>query len=88
LNYSDNPAHCRVEIFKPKGKWYTTIQVEFKDYTCPNIFRAFKDAIVGSEEGKRYWDDEMDWIFVCFDPYHEHAYPLMLQCSNYQVYGW
>ena len=28
-NYSSSPANCRVDFFKPSGKWYTTEPIFF-----------------------------------------------------------
>ena len=76
MGYSEKENEVRVDIFKPSGKWYTTISVEMADdnWSGDNcIFESFKEAlstrIKGSFKG---------FTAVCLKPYHEYEHPIMI----------
>lgn len=66
----------RVEVFKPSGKWYTTLALK---WTAPDsdilIHDAFRQCLAEDKTVKRGSLSGM--IAVCFDPYHEHSHPIM-----------
>ena len=74
-NYSEDKNTCRVDFFKPSGKWYTTLAIKFrgKDWKgeggiTPHeaLKNALSDANVGLEE----------MTAICLEPYHEYSHPL------------
>jgi len=75
MGYSIDESVCRVDFFKPSGKWYTTEAVKFTSYKgqSQDIFREslrnhFKNT-PGRLEGM---------VAVCLEPYVEHSFPLMI----------
>lgn len=78
-NYSEDSACCRVDFFKPSGKWYTTDVVKF-DYTEPCIHQAFKDALQ-AELG----NSMLGMQVVCLEPYHKNSHPLSLIWQGLQT---
>ena len=71
-HYSNNAASVRVDVFQPSGKWYETLEVIWPHYYGKDmgIKEAFKLALEGRiHHGMTY---------VCLEPYHEHAHPLMV----------
>jgi hypothetical protein len=75
-HYSDRPGHCRVDFFKPSGKWYTTEAVDFDDfYHEPLIHDAFHKALKKHFNGMSRL---AGMTAVCLEPYHEHEHPLMV----------
>ena len=84
-NYSNDPRQCRVDIFKPSGKWYETITVCFNHYAFQNedgspnlIEEAFKKALKESDSRDFESENYDGWKFVCLEPYHEYSHPQML----------
>jgi hypothetical protein len=73
-NYVDDPYSCRIDIFKPSGRWYSTESIRFRedDYFNKDIFKAFKNAL-DDYNIKDYGDG---YFVVCLDPYHENSHPL------------
>ena len=75
MNYSDKPNHCLVTRFRASGKWYDEFQIDMSDYYYAlNIYDAVAKAI--EDTGHYKMGDE--WIYVCLDPYHHSAYPVMI----------
>jgi hypothetical protein len=75
MNYSDEEAMVRVDIFKPSGKWYETFAMKRCDYNGgPTIMDVVEGSLLNAGMGNSY----KGWTFVCLEPYHKHAYPLML----------
>ena len=80
-NFIDNEKSCRVDIFKESGKWYTTIAIEFKNWSHQNkdgsynlIHEEFKNALY------KIIDNSYNGMFaVCLEPYHELSHPLMMR---------
>lgn len=79
-NYSDSPNNCRVDFFKPSGKWYCTETVVFFDNNYKDHpISAFKAAL------KHHFKDQTrlsDMTAVCLEPYSENAFPLMVKVSD------
>ncbi len=72
MNYSSDVDDCRVDIFKPSGKWYTTIKVSFTGvYDVPLIHDAFKKAL---RHGHFKFDEGFQAI--CLEPYHVNEHPV------------
>ena len=75
MNYSDNPAHCLVTRFKRSGKYYDQFQIDMSDYWDElNIYDAIKKAITDTN----HYKIREEWIYVCLEPYHRNAYPVMI----------
>lgn len=72
-NYSNKPNMCRVDFFKPSGKWYTTEEFEFLWYTDKFITDAFRESLL-----KAFPNRYTGMTAVCLHPHHEHEHPLML----------
>jgi len=75
MNYSDKNNSVRVDFFRPSGKWYTTEAVlwdePFKGGLIHNVFHSVL---------KRHLKGRMSGMWaLCLEPYHEHAFPLMLK---------
>jgi hypothetical protein len=74
MNYTNDTHMCRVEVFKPSGKWYMTEAVSFEglyhdvDGYRKGIDRHFRGRANGM------------WA-VCFDFYSENEFPHMIQIS-------
>lgn len=79
MNYSDNCSSVRVDFFRDTGKWYTTEAIRWKSYSGKLVQDAFLEAL------RDHLTDENGLIrlagawAVCLDPYHEHAFPLMMK---------
>lgn len=73
-NYSVNPAMVRVDFFKPSGKWYDTVAVEWQGYHHSDIYQALRNSLNTSGYGDKY----SGMTAVCLEPYHENAHPLMI----------
>jgi hypothetical protein len=75
MHYSKESNHCRIDFFKPSGKWYTTEEVVFardyyKHYDIHMSLRQalrllFKRKFVGM-------------TVVCLEPYHQNSHPIKL----------
>ena len=70
MNYSTNPAICRVEIFKPGGKWYTTLSVNFEGFFNYSPREALLKACEKHSPG-----GFQGMFAMCLQPYTEHSYP-------------
>ena len=70
-NYCNQPDMVRVDVFKPSGKWVETRAVLWHQYTgeIGDIFAR----VIRSNFGTNF----IGYKFVCLEPYHEHAHPLM-----------
>ena len=73
-HYSADPSQCRVDFFKPSGKWYYTCQFTWlhwgKDKLIHDVFReslvaAFPNNYIGLQA-------------VCLEPYHENSHPISI----------
>jgi hypothetical protein len=73
-HYSNNPHSCRVDFFKPSGKWYTTEAVQFsgEDYSqTKDIHTAFSNALTKSI-GTKF----KGMTAVCLEPFHANSHPI------------
>jgi hypothetical protein len=74
MYYSGHPGHCRVDFFKPSGKWYTTERLDWADYyNEPLIHEAFR-KILFKQINQRY----LGMQAVCLEPYHINSHPVSL----------
>ena len=80
-HFSNDPGHVRVDFFKQSGKWYTTEQVEMKDWKGKEctIHEALVNALDRLENGDPYCRGMQ---VICLDPYHEHSHPICIKEWN------
>lgn len=78
-NFSTSPNNCRVDFFKPSGKWYDTDEVQFRgsDFNNTNIFTAFQHAL----QDASLWDKLKKFDCVCLEPYHENTHPICIKTT-------
>jgi hypothetical protein len=76
MSYYSNDEHmCRVDFWKPSGKWYMTECVSFGGlYKEPLIHDAFIKALETADLTRRF----SGFTVTCLDPYHEHSHPISL----------
>ena len=73
-NYAEDPASCRVDFFKPSGKWYTTEAVLFPHHTW-NLHPA--DALRSACE--LALNNRLNgMIAVCLAPYVQAPFPVAI----------
>ena len=80
-NYIEDESSCRVDFFKPSGKWYTTIAVKFKDEDWKGEggigpHEGLKNAIGDSNNGLS------GMTAICLEPYHEWSHPISIVWGN------
>ena len=75
MHFNKDPEYCRVDFFKPSGKWYSTESIKFsdKDYRTTLIHDAFKNALSYS-----IGNSLIGMTAVCLEPYHKHSHPLSI----------
>jgi hypothetical protein len=76
-HYDEDPGMCRVDFFRPSGKWYTTVAVKFRDENWKG------DGGVGPHEALRNALRDTGTMLkgmtaICLEPYHELSYPISL----------
>lgn len=75
MGFTTKEGMVRVDQFKPRGKWYQTLEVDMsKHYRASSIHEALKDCLLRDGHSLE------DWIYVCLEPYHEYSHPIMLKC--------
>lgn len=76
-NDTNDPTSCRIDIFKPSGKWYDTefITMSKDEWDSKDLHTNFKRA-VNTALKDRFNED--GWIIVCLEPYSKFEHPLML----------
>ena len=91
MAFTTKSGYVRVDIFKPSGKWYHTAAVDMSEhYRDDDIHNALYLACSeehlkglsgqwGLTTGPRSKLEE-GWLLVCLEPYHEHSYPIALNC--------
>lgn len=73
--FSSNPSHCRVDFFKPSGKWYTTEVLDLEEYYDASIpVDAVKEALQNHLGGRM----RGMWAVV-LDPYLRMSFPIMIK---------
>lgn len=76
MGFIDDPSMVRVDVFKPSGKWYTTIALKWPVYHADqdhNVRRILIDAVI-AQHGKETF---RGWTVVCLEPYHEYSHPVL-----------
>lgn len=72
-HYNDDVTSCRVDFFKPSGKWGYTEAIQMPDYNGEDYFgsikKALREHLCGRMEGM---------VAVCLYPYHKHSHPVMI----------
>ena len=79
MGYSSEPDMVRVDIFKPSGKWYDTIDMKWVDYDGPLLHDTFTASLIKGGMSGRY----QGFMMICLEPYHKHAYPIMIKEWNH-----
>lgn len=75
MHYSNNPAHVRMSVFKPSGKWVQDIAVDMTGlYQSPTLVQ---DAVWVAFRNGGY-SLELGYVLVCLEPYHEFSHPVMI----------
>lgn len=89
MNYSEEPNSVRVDIFKPSGKWYTTVALNWDRYRSGNPQDGADDYESIQNTFRRCMKEQFQdrWsgmTVVCLEPYHENAFPLMITLPDHQ----
>jgi hypothetical protein len=83
MGYTEKDSSVRIDRFKDGGKWYDTFAVDmepFWDSLTP--VDGVRYAIAAHPDwSAEYVQDCLDrgFTFVCLEPYHKYAYPVMLK---------
>jgi len=75
MGYHQNDSMVRVDIFRPSGKWYETIAIDMEEFYDHSYA---KDAVEIATVKKRGAPLVPGWIYVCTEPYHKNAHPILL----------
>jgi len=80
-NYSDNPAHVRIDYFKGKhGKWSTSATLDMEQLYDQGA--SPKDAILRAmvrDPGFRNWLAFKEGTIVVLQPFHIRAEPVLIR---------
>ena len=81
-NYTINSFSCRVDFFKPSGKWYAAYEVQFRYYDFRNtsIHKALKNALQDAD----LWDKLKEFDCICLKPYHKDTHPICIKANKFQ----
>lgn len=79
MNYSNEESACRIDFFKPSGKWYTTAAIRMEYESTENHLGII--AALRADPGQFRMPDGAFrfagmWAVV-IDPFHKHAHPQM-----------
>jgi hypothetical protein len=68
-HYSEDESMCRVDFFKPSGKWYSTEAIRFipRQKLIHDCFRESLEVLNGRYSGM---------TAVCLNPNHENTHPI------------
>lgn len=85
-HYTTNPAHCRVDIFKPSGKWYCTVVIDMSGHYNGGLVEdhvryCLLNKVVPGDiilNNEKYMLSQ-GYMAVCLEPYHEHSHPVMIR---------
>jgi len=85
MGYTTDDQMVRVDFFRPSGRWYTTEQLKWDRYftneedgSVELIMDTFDRCLV-EQFFDLYVKDRL--YAICLEPYHEHAFPLMLRST-------
>ncbi len=85
MGYSYEPWMCRVDFFKPSGKWNESVAVSFEGLYSQSGSEAKKHGVITIHDcfrialKKAIGDRHIGQTAVCLEPYHEHSHPLMIK---------
>ena len=74
-NYSNDPADCRVDFWKPSGKWYDTETLRWDDAGWgkePEPIHTQMRRLLKEQFGCRCHGMRV----TCLEPYHEFSHPI------------
>lgn len=77
-NYSDNPNSCRVDFFKPSGKWYSVEAIEFP----PQTYDMHPTDALETALRIQLKNRMSGMTAVCLHPYVENPFPVMIKLEN------
>ena len=72
MGYTTKENMVRVDLFKPSGKWYCSVELEWLDYFTSDLRGHLKEQLElqhGKYEGM---------YAVCLHPHSEFEHPIML----------
>jgi hypothetical protein len=70
-NFSDSEQDCRVDLWKPSGKWYTTKVLRWQIYDG-DIHEALKLLM------EKQYPTLKGFSVTCLHPYHKDSHPVMI----------
>ncbi len=83
MGYSTDDSIVRVDFFKSTGKWYTTEAIKWTgEYKNSLIHKEFAKSLFNALQLDDKTFKYNGMLAVCLEPYHEHAYPLMMQVND------
>lgn len=86
-HYSDNPAHVRVDFFKPEnGTWYMTEVLDMSGLY--NELLGPYEAVAKALAKTRHNGLLHNWIILVQEPYHINAYPVLLMPGRASYTPW
>lgn len=79
-NFSTDSAMCRVDFFKPGGKWYTTEAVDWNnEYFATDVHAAFLRILCKKLGNPETGINRLTGMTaVCLEPYCKLSHPLMV----------
>lgn len=80
MHYSNRPNHVMCDVFKPSGKWYERIELEMPMEHYGLTLNPFDAVVLAIVDAGHYPLGK--WIFYVPEPYHTHAYPVMIPAEN------
>lgn len=82
-NYSDREDDVRVDFFKDSGKWYTAEKVRWTgSFGKVSLQESFAKTLINHLARDGEMPRMMDMTAVCLEPYHRHAFPVMMKVSE------
>lgn len=76
-HYSVEPGRCRVDFFKPSGKWYMTDEVDMSEmYATDDTVGAVGSALEKYLRRNNHVDYS-EFVAVCLEPYTRYSFPVM-----------
>lgn len=74
-HYSDDPSSCRVDFFKPSGKWYSTEAIVFP----PQTYNMHPADALKTALRIQIKDCMKGMAAVCLLPYVENPFPVLIK---------
>lgn len=72
-NFTTDDSMCRVDFFKPNGKWYATEAVCWRGGWDGDIYSCFALVLIRHLEDK---PRHIGMTAMCLEPWHEHSHPV------------